>query len=270
MQKSIKSFFSSPKPKKDETPTSKNAIEDEVKDERSPLKQNNGSPTKDSPVKATRKGRRCRVIESDDEEEGTKETEQENQSNSTDPVKVNGVEDKKTKSDEVEMIESPAKSPFGLPIRKTARKSMTTPNNKKKSLSFSPQSESPAKKIKLEKEEEPVSNEKSNKNTEADEEKVEVKRETVEEDMEMEEAEETKTTPKSTKKSAKNQKKKKEEKSPSTKQNDASEEKKSSKTTKDTAEKKPQKTFHSFFAPKTEPKVEDTSSEDKKSSDDKR
>lgn len=64
------------------------AIEDEVKDERSPLKQNNGSPTKDSPVKATRKGRRCRVIESDDEEEGTKETEQENQSNSTDPVKV--------------------------------------------------------------------------------------------------------------------------------------------------------------------------------------
>lgn len=269
MQKSIKSFFSSPKPKKDETPTSKNAIEDEVKDERSPLKQNNGSPTKDSPVKATRKGRRCRVIESDDEEEGTKETEQENQSNSTDPVKVNGVEDKKTKSDEVEMIESPAKSPFGLPIRKTARKSMTTPNNKKKSLSFSPQSESPAKKIKLEKEEEPVSNEKSNKNTEADEEKVEVKRETVEEDMEMDEAKETKTTPKSTKKSAKNQKKKKEEKSPSTKQNDASEEKKSSKTTKDTAEKKPQKTFHSFFAPKTEPKVEDSSSEDKKSSDDK-
>lgn len=65
---------------------------------------------------------------------------------------------------------------------------MTTPNNKKKSLSFSPQSESPAKKIKLEKEEEPVSNEKSNKNTEADEEKVEVKRETVEEDMEMDEA----------------------------------------------------------------------------------
>lgn len=64
------------------------AIEDEVKDERSPLKQNNGSPTKDSPVKATRKGRRCRVIESDDEEEGTKETQQENQSNSTDPVKV--------------------------------------------------------------------------------------------------------------------------------------------------------------------------------------
>lgn len=79
---------------------------------------------------------------------------------------------------------------------------MTTPNNKKKSLSFNPQSESPAKKIKLEKEE-PVSNEKSNKNmdeedpvsneksdinTEADEEKVEDKRETVEEDMETEEA----------------------------------------------------------------------------------
>lgn len=64
------------------------ASEDETKDKRSPLKQNNGSPAKDSPVKATRKGRKCRIIESDDEEEGTKEAEQENQSNSTDPVKV--------------------------------------------------------------------------------------------------------------------------------------------------------------------------------------
>ena len=73
-----------------------------------------------------------------------------------------------------------------------ARKSLTTPNNKKKSLSFSPQSESPAKKIKLEKEEGELKPEETGERaTEADvkteEDKSEVKKETAEEDMETEE-----------------------------------------------------------------------------------
>ena len=66
-------------------------IDDEPKEERSPLKQTNGSPLKDSPVKTKRRGRRCRVIESDEEEEddkGNVEAEQENKKNSPEPVKV--------------------------------------------------------------------------------------------------------------------------------------------------------------------------------------
>lgn len=73
-----------------------------------------------------------------------------------------------------------------------ARKSLTTPNNKKKSLSFSPQSESPAKKIKLEKEEgeskpEETGERATEANVKTEEDKSEVKKETAEEDMETEE-----------------------------------------------------------------------------------
>nr|XP_022318029.1 DNA ligase 1-like [Crassostrea virginica] len=273
MQKSIRSFFTSPKPKKEEKSA---IIDDEPKEERSPLKQTNGSPLKDSPVKTKRRGRRCRVIESDEEEEddkGNEEAEQENKKSSPEPVKVNEVAEK-VKTEEIEINDSPAKSPFGLPLRKTARKSLTTPNNKKKSLSFSPQSESPAKKIKLEKEEGELKPEETGERaTEADvkteEDKSEVKKETAEEDMETEEVCETKKTPKSTKKKTQTKRKKKEDKSPGTKQSTAAEEGENTKVDKDSKEKKPQAVFHSFFASKSEAKTENSTSEEKKTQDDK-
>ncbi|XP_062586978.1 DNA ligase 1-like [Saccostrea cucullata] len=303
MQKSIRSFFTSPKPQKNEAKPAKSVVDNEVKEERSPLKQNNGSPVKaspvkDSPVKVARKGRKCRIIESDEEEEvdrGTQQenqnrgTEQENQTKSPEPAKVNGIEEKKV----AENSESPVKSPFGLPVRKTARKSMTTPNNKKKSLVFSPGSESPAKKPKLEVKEEETEdkvpksedtsdkekketmedNVKDNKTEEEDnvEAKVEEKEDSrEEEDMETEDTKKTNkaSSSKRTKRSPKTKKtpSKKEDKTKS-KKSEPSPEGKDTKTEEDSGNKKPQKAFHSFFATKTAPKTEDSTKEGKKTDD---
>ncbi|XP_056017294.1 DNA ligase 1-like [Ostrea edulis] len=304
MQKSITSFFSSPKPKKEDTETKRSDFDNESK-ECAPLKQSNGSPIKDSPVKVSRK-KRCRIIESDEEEDVCAD-EQENQKNSPEPVKVNGVSEEKKTSDVVEKLESPAKSPFGLPVRRTARKSMTSPNSTKKNLSYSPVREPSTKKSKVEVKEPKVevkdqeeevkepkeevkdpkvevkagdakdskTKEKTEEKSDTEDTQIEVKEEIVEEnkeeEMEVEETKEVKrevkkvTTSKSTKKTPKSKKatSKQVDKTQSKEQSQTSKEEKDTKTEADSGKKK----LHSFFAPKTEQKTEDSSSEGMKTSD---
>ncbi|KAL5019361.1 hypothetical protein ScPMuIL_005083 [Solemya velum] len=179
MQKSITSFFGSPVPAK-QPKEAKNKIKPKeskpdqaVDGERSqsnsspkrPLQPKNSSPTKDqdSPIKIKSRKRAC-IIESDDDDE-----EEENAKQDASPTKerideqmdVQVEEPEKSvkeeapkgsqadsglssqgstdgKSDSV----TPVKSPYGLVVRKTARKSMG--GGKRKNLVFSPKSETPS------------------------------------------------------------------------------------------------------------------------------
>ncbi|XP_064612505.1 DNA ligase 1-like isoform X2 [Liolophura sinensis] len=159
MQKSITSFFSGPKAKKEsekktEQEENGNVTKEPRKDsEKCPpdLKKNespvvtNGHDFSDSPVKKTKKGRARRIIDSDDEEEEedqgktTPDGEGSGKSEATEKMDVDDVKpDAKKESDmtepdsgvssqsmsETSSPHSSFSSPGGIPRRKTARKSM--------------------------------------------------------------------------------------------------------------------------------------------------
>lgn len=174
MQRSITAFFASPKVK---TKAEEKAVEQKKEPKKSvpkksPLKPKNSSPPKkdlDSPVKAANKKKsRARIIESDDdeeeEEENTKEpvameTEDTDESEDVKKEESNESGEKKTddkeedsggssqSSSEITPASPVPKSPFGIPIRKTARKSM---GSKRKTLNYSDEEKTPSKKSKSE------------------------------------------------------------------------------------------------------------------------
>ncbi|VDI27175.1 DNA ligase 1 [Mytilus galloprovincialis] len=216
MQKSITSFFTSPKPKttepicnSDSKKTEKSSVKkpSSAKKSKSPLKPKNTSPAKntspvkdaDSPVKIRAKRKsKARVIESDDEDEcennvdisetseATTKDQSEDKSESTQKKedksesiqkkddKTESTKDKKVNKKETplkskpESVDSgvssqssqecagpatPISSPFGLPVRRTARKSMgATP--KRKTLDYTEEKSASKKRKKTEDEEE--------------------------------------------------------------------------------------------------------------------
>ncbi|XP_077866367.1 DNA ligase 1-like [Saccoglossus kowalevskii] len=141
-QRSIASFFASPKPKPGKQ-------EPGVKTEKPPLKSKNRSspPSKKSPVKLQPPKKKARrILESDDEEEEeenevvkeTKDVEMEKEQADDKPKVTKSSDEEKQSDDQSEKsqdendIRSPGlvkytystKSPRGIPLRKTARKHM--------------------------------------------------------------------------------------------------------------------------------------------------
>ncbi|OWF35231.1 DNA ligase 1-like [Mizuhopecten yessoensis] len=172
MQRSITAFFASPRVKNKEEEKTIEKKDDSKKKvpKKSPLKPKNSSPPKkdlDSPVKApSKKKSRARIIESDDEyeEENNKEsvameTEEADQTKDVEKEEKTDKNDEKGEdekeedsgvssqsSTEVTATSPAAKSPFGIPVRKTARKSM---GSKRKTLNYSDEDKTPSKKSKM-------------------------------------------------------------------------------------------------------------------------
>ncbi|CAC5403585.1 LIG1 [Mytilus coruscus] len=226
MQKSITSFFTSPKPRNPEpicNSDSKKTEKSSVKKQKSPLKPQNTLPGKDadSPVKIRAKRKsKARVIESDDEDEcennmdtcetseaitkdqkedksestekkkdkseSTEKKEDKSESTQKKEDKTESTKDKTVEDKKVNKKETPLKSkpdsPFGLPVRRTARKSMgATP--KRKTLDYEEEKSSSKKRRKTEDEEERTEKEEST--TKTNDTKETVKDQEEEEEMEV-------------------------------------------------------------------------------------
>ncbi|XP_071106130.1 DNA ligase 1-like [Haliotis cracherodii] len=171
MQKSIMSFFSSKT--KEKEPEESVTVK---KEDKSPLKVKNGSPSKesDSPIKAPSRKKKARIIESDDEEENVDVVMEETDEGKGDNPDVKSSQEKSKEEKPVTTViktphkdkpegkdsgvssqsspsepSTPVKSPCGIPKRKTARKSMGGGSAvKRKSVSQSPKIDSPAKRKK--------------------------------------------------------------------------------------------------------------------------